>query len=314
MDTFVLFQADNTDESYTNVTVTAKNMSIGTIGTDLIVSSDKIAYYNKLLVIYYSKDNSLLTVPEVVLGENINTKAFETLTASTKTEKNDQNKDETIVTLGNGSEFTFENKVISNAIGKLKLSNGKNIKFTNCVFINPSLQIYAYSFSTDTNIEFENCKFIGNTGVNSNGAVMIDGNHHIKASFKGCTFTNTRRAINTQFRQSSTLDSSVTIEDCIFNGVTDEKYAALQVTNDSTVVTFKNNTINGLGNAACIVRFHENWTTYTDTTLSNVTFEGNTVNSSIVKAKYIDLDGKETAQDAFYKAALAKFKTGLKTK
>ena len=285
-------------------------MSIGTIGTDLIVPSDKIAYYNNLLVIYNKNDNSSLTVPKVVLDENINTKAFETLTVSTQT---DQDKDETIVTFGNGSDTVFENKVIKNAIGSIKTNN---ITFKNCIFYNPSLTIVSETIESTPSINFENCVFVGNTGANSNGAVNITGYRNIEASFKNCTFTNTKRAINTMFWDSgASTNGKVTIEECTFNGITDEKYAALQITNSFTKIVFKNNTINNLGNAACIVRFNDGWKGSYDTkNLEGIVFDGNTVSSNIAEAKYLDLDGLESTEVDFYNAALAKFKTSLKTK
>ena len=215
---------------------------------------------------------------------------------------------------GDGTETVFENRIIYNAIGTLK-TNG--IKFKNCIFVNPNLTTFTQVITGNPEITFENCVFEGQEGVPEKACpVKVTGYRNIKTSFKNCTFTGTKRGIDTLFWYSGApTNGQVIIEGCTFNGVSDTKFAALQLGNALiTNITFKNNTIKGLGSAECVIRFHEGWDKNYDTSnLENFIFEGNTVNSSIKETQYLDLDGKESEQTVFYQAALNKFKAGLKT-
>jgi len=206
---------------------------------------------------------------------------------------------------------TYENKVFNNVVGT---SNGTkaNTTYKDCVFYNSSMRTDGY-YTENTVFTFENCTFIGGDSKD-NGAIEICDNtaNDITIIIKNCTFIGTNRAINVNGINNTTGNNSVTIEGCTFNGVEKAKYAALQITSKDVSIVFNDNTINSLGNAVTVVRFHGSYNGYDSIdNLDKITFSNNTISSNIPESKYVDLDDKFTPDD-FYQAALAKFKNSLK--
>ena len=215
---------------------------------------------------------------------------------------------------------TYVNKVWESATFD-GYSSIKNVTFKNCVFYDPRLSFMDASFT------FENCSFVGSgtDGSKKNTAIKYAGYTNTSGSgiIKNCTFTNTDRGISLEWEDSKVAASNIqninfTIEGCTFNGIKNEKFAAVQIVNKEFNITFKNNTINALGSAQTIIRFHSNYNGFSDNSnLDKITFEGNKVKSSISEDKYIDLDdGKKVIDDvanssAFYQAAFNKFKASV---
>lgn len=303
--------------------------------------NDKTEYSNTNVTI----QNGILVKGTFTNGNN--------LTISTKYEVptlSDEDKASNKTGLESGK--TYENMVFSNYgndnwTGKTingttvyGITEEKNVTFKNCYFYNSS-------FKTKTIMNFENCYFIDgykSTKENKNLAALEiyydDDNVDValEINIKNCTFTNTNRAINYQNKDK---DLVLNVENCTFNGVADQKYAALQITLAASTINFKNNTINSLGNATTIVRFHENYFIYGDTKfksngspdesfnskIDQIVFSNNMVSNKISKDNYIDLDefnkgsGSKTIDKitytrdytTFYNAAYKKFADSVAT-
>ena len=207
------------------------------------------------------------------------------------------------------SNTTYTEKVFDNVNGT-SVSTKAGTTYENCVFYDSSLRTSG-SYAEDTTITFENCSFIG--GISGLAAIEIYDNtsHDLTVVIKNCSFIGTYRGINiTSTTVSGT--NNLTIEGCTFNGVEQAKYAGMQIATTQWNITFKDNTINSLGNAVTIIRFHENYGGFNDiSNLDKVTFANNKVSRNIEEQNYIDLDDKFTPAD-FYQAALAKFKANLR--
>ena len=218
------------------------------------------------------------------------------------------------------AESTYENKVFYNVegyTGDYKYAPKSGTIFKNCIFYNSSVRTDSNKYPQDTTITFENCSFIGAPSEDNAPIEVYDNTtSNLTVVIKNCTFTQTKRGINIVGSNAKDGKTTVKIDGCTFNGTTNDKFAAIQIAEPAVYVEFINNTVNALGNAPAVVRYHETFFTMlqTDTNyveaLQHFTFSGNKVSSSIPESKYIDLD--QHKNDGFYTAALESFKKGVK--
>lgn len=210
---------------------------------------------------------------------------------------------------------TYTNKIFDNTGTTNNTSHVKSgTIYKDCVFYNTSVRTDMDNLTEDTTITFENCTFIGPIGGSLAAIEIYDNsNYAVDVVIKNCTFTQTERAINISGCEKATSDNDITITGCTFNGVSQEKYAALQIASKVVNVKFENNTINSLGQAVTIVRFHDSISaTYTAEDLNKVVFTNNKVSNTIDSSKYVDFDGKESANNTVFEAAKSKFTASVK--
>ena len=211
---------------------------------------------------------------------------------------------------------TYENKVfykVDSTIENYKYTAKAGVTYKNCIFYNSSVRTND-QYTEDAVITFENCSFIGSLDKDLAPIEVYDNTgKNLTVVIKNCTFTQTKRGINVVGASTKDGKTIVEIDGCTFNGTTNDKFAALQIAESTATVKFTNNTVNALGNAPAIVRYHETFFTKQNGTkdnLKNFTFSGNTVSTNIPESKYVDLD--QHKDDEFYNEALRIFKAGLK--
>ena len=212
---------------------------------------------------------------------------------------------------------TYENKVfykVDSTIENYKYTAKAGVTYKNCIFYNSSVRTND-QYTEDAVITFENCSFIGSLDKDLAPIEVYDNTgKNLTVVIKNCTFTQTKRGINVVGASTKDGKTIVEIDGCTFNGTTNDKFAALQIAESTnTKVEFINNTVNALGNAPAIVRYHETFFTKQNGTkdnLKNFTFSGNTVSGNIPESKYVDLDQHNDVD--FYNEALKLFKAGLK--
>ena len=211
---------------------------------------------------------------------------------------------------------TYENKVfykVDSTVEDYKYTAKAGVTYKNCIFYNSSVRTND-QYTEDAVITFENCSFIGSLDKDLAPIEVYDNTgKNLTVVIKNCTFTQTKRGINVVGASTKDGKTIVEIDGCTFNGTTNDKFAALQIAESTATVKFTNNTVNALGNAPAIVRYHETFFTKQNGTkdnLKNFTFSGNTVSGNIPESKYVDLDRQKN--DEFYNEALKLFKAGLK--
>ena len=215
---------------------------------------------------------------------------------------------------------TYENKVfykVDSTVEDYKYTAKAGVTYKNCIFYNSSVRTND-EYTEDAVITFDNCSFIGSLDKDLAPIEVYDNtDKNLTVVIKNCTFTQTKRGINFVNSSNKNGMTTVKIDGCTFNGTTNDKFAALQIAESTnTKVEFINNTVNALGNAPAIVRYHNAFFAAlgenekgTDK-LPQFTFSGNTVSGNIPESKYVDLD--QHKDDEFYNEALKLFKAGLK--
>lgn len=239
------------------------------------------------------------------------------------------------VTAGTAEERTVvENKTFTFTEGlRNKIESTANVTYKNCIFYN---WVGSDGKAMGNNLTFDGCTFIDAGkyifSIQGDAAGNGDPNRYKGTlTVKDCTFINCKRVFNIPlYATGETNPGSIIITGNTFNAVTEQDRGVIQLNKSKAIddsdtkgyinITISNNNFTDIATTqAGLIILHTDLIGISGLSVDNITFSGNTVDSSIPSDKYIvNDDGKADSEFSpyniteFKSALIEKFNAGKK--